>query len=125
MTGKLPEVHFPVFGYTVYVCYTDNIPEDREGISHIVGAVEEPLTTYCDGLHSYHKRKPDCCIFFTPESSIGTITHECYHAIRRMWKWIGAKPEEEITAYHLGYLVDKVLKIKKLEDGKRTSISTD
>lgn len=118
MIENLPSVYFPVFGYSVYVCITDNIQESRDGISHIVGAADEPITKYCDGLHAYHKGKPDCCIFFAPDASIPIIAHECYHAIRRMWRWIGAEPEEEITAYHLDYLFDLVLKIK--EQHKKT-----
>jgi len=38
-----------------------------------------------------------------------TVAHEAYHVIAALLKWIGAAQEEEVIAYHLGYLVDRIL----------------
>ena len=39
---------------------------------------------------------------------IDTVAHECLHAVWAMVKWTGARLDEEIVAYHLGFLVGRV-----------------
>lgn len=46
-----------------------------------------------------------------------TIAHESCHAIRHMLKESGVRIDNEVFAYHLGYLVEKVHKF--LDRGKR------
>lgn len=110
------KVSFPVFGYSIYIIYTDNIEQSRKLKCNEIGAMDELMGPYVDGLHSYNNIEPDGFVFFRPDSTMGTITHECFHAIHRLFKWIGAKVENEIMAYHLGYLVDQVVEFKKHVD---------
>ena len=49
-------------------------------------------------------------IFLKPDADLGTIAHECWHAVREMMKFVGAD-DNETVAYHLGYLVKKVHKL--------------
>ncbi len=101
----------PVFNYSIHFIITDNIQFSRDGRAHILGARDSELTNV-DGLHSYNKLRMDAGIFVTPETSIGVIAHEIFHAIWRMFKAIGAKNENEVFAYHLSYLLDEFLKFK-------------
>ena len=112
------KIDFPVFNYSIYVVYTSDIARSRKARSVFIGAPDEELGSYVDGLHSFSPIDPDSFVFFTPSTSIGVITHEAFHALWRMFKWVGAKLENETFAYHLSYLVDKILEQKKQWDGK-------
>ncbi len=116
MTEKETTIYLPIFNYHIDVVYTDNISESREARNHLIGAQDEVLHRYVDGLHSYNKQEPKGFIFFTEKSSVGVIAHEVFHAIWRMFKYIGAKHENEVFAYHLSWILDRVLEFKKETD---------
>jgi hypothetical protein len=46
-----------------------------------------------------------CHLFLPINVDAGTIAHEAYHAVRTMLRFVGSEKEEELVAYHLGYLV--------------------
>ncbi len=125
MTKRKEDFHFidfPVFGYRIIICYTADINKSRDTLKTKLGRMKNELGKNVDGLHSYHKDDPDGFIFFTRYSSIGTITHEISHALWQMFKYYGAKLENEIFAYHLGYTVDEVLKFKnKIDESSNNS----
>ena len=50
-------------------------------------------------------------IFLKSTASVGTIAHECYHAVCNMFKHIGTDMDEEMVAYHIGFLVDEIFKL--------------
>lgn len=111
-------VDFPVFNYRLFVIYTDDLIKTRLSLSHKVGAPKTIISSTVDGLHSYNNEESDAFILFTPDSSVGTIAHEVSHAIWRMFRFYGAKFENELFAYHLGYTLDKILEFKKEIDLK-------
>ncbi len=113
MTEKETIIDLPIFNYQISVVYTDDISESREARNHLIGAQDEVLHKYVDGLHSYNNLEPKGFIFFTAKSSVGVIAHEVFHAIWRMFKYIGAKNENEVFAYHLSWILDRVLEFKK------------
>ena len=39
-----------------------------------------------------------------------TIAHEAAHAVRHILRYVGARPDDETYAYHLGYLVGRIHK---------------
>lgn len=48
-------------------------------------------------------------LFFQETATAGTIAHEAWHAVNHMLKgFAGAELEDELIAYHLGYLVDQI-----------------
>lgn len=112
MTEQTDKVEFPMYHYNVYIVQTDNLQESRTLRAEVIGALDSHLGPYVDGLHCTNNIEPDSWVFFTPDSTIGTIAHECFHAVWRMFKWMGAKPNNEIMAYHLGYLVDRAMLLK-------------
>lgn len=106
-------IEFPILNYRVVVILTDDISASRESRKTELGPVGEPISKYVDGMHSYDDYSPDSYIFISPEGRLGTIAHECYHVVDRMFRWIGAKHENELTAYHLGYLTDEIIEFIK------------
>jgi hypothetical protein len=48
-----------------------------------------------------------------PNVTEGTIAHESWHAILNMLVRVGADLDNEVVAYHLGYLVDEIVKLKR------------
>ena len=109
-------INFPVFGYEFRVCYTDNIQKTRDKDNMILGALKSDLGEWVDGLHSNNKRYPYSYIYFTQKTSDGVIAHEVFHAIWQMFKYIGAKNENEVFAYHLSYSLDEILVFKEKID---------
>ncbi len=111
-------IELPIFNYQIDVVYTDNISESRQARNYLIGAPDSELSKLVDGLHSYNELTPRGVIFFTKETTIGVIAHEIFHAIWRMFKYIGAKNENEVFAYHLSWILDRVLEFKKEKDNK-------
>ena len=109
-------IEFPVFGYNIYAVYTEDIQTSRDKRANLIGALDEVLLPTVDGMHSYNKLNTEGWIFFTPFSSTGTIAHECFHALWQMFEYFGANLENEIVAYHLGYLLDIILDFKMKVD---------
>lgn len=112
MKERIGKVEFIVFDYLVQIVVTDDIVQSRNNRSHMIGhRLKEKGVTL--GLHSYNEEHSNCYLFFTENADANVIAHECFHAIHRMFEWIEAKIEEEITAYHLGYLIGEVTKFVK------------
>lgn len=109
---KTHTIKLPVFGYNIYFVITNNIEASRLKRNNILGRINLPLSKYIDGLHSYNKFDFDSYIFVTPESTIGTVAHEIFHSLWRMFKYFGVKIDDETFAYHLTYLLDEFVKFK-------------
>jgi len=118
---KLKEEHgstdFEVFGWRVFFIYTSNVKETREALSHKVGALETSLEN-CPALHSYNAKLNDSFVIFNNTATIGDLAHECFHVLWRMFISHGVELDNETTAYHLGFLVDKIVDFKKKFDNK-------
>jgi len=63
----------------------------------------------------YHVKDTGRSYIFLPlDAPEGTIVHECWHIIYRMFSYCGVKDfDDETTAYHLDHLVEKVFEFKK------------
>lgn len=95
------KIVFPVFSeYTVYVVLTKDIPEAARKRC-IPGDFD-----YTRGLHV--RNGFTSWMFLHPRACSSTVAHECWHAVEGIMKAIGADPESEVIAYHLGYLVGEV-----------------
>jgi len=105
-------IEFPIFDYTLEVIFTDDLNDSREKRSDKLGALPSPIGKTVDGLHCYNEQYPESVIFLLNTTTVGVIAHEIYHFIRRMFRWIDAQPEEEVIAYHLTYVLDKVIDFK-------------
>lgn len=97
---------FPVFAnYTVRVVLTPDVAKSRSARDSEIGNKYDggdPL-----GIHAFNGNG-DAWIFLPLTVEPGTVAHECFHCINRMMQWIQADLENEVVAYHLGFLVTEV-----------------
>lgn len=109
MKERKTKIVFPVFGdYTIHVVVSDDVCESRKKRDGYFG---ESFEGTARALHSYSLTRPaESWLFLHGLAKPGSIAHESWHAVYRMMDWAGARIENEIVAYHLDYLVDKVWK---------------
>lgn len=62
----------------------------------------------------YHvKDEGKSYIFLPMDASENVVVHECWHIVRRVFRWCHvADLDDEIVAYHLDHLVEKVYEFK-------------
>lgn len=103
---------FPVFNYSITVIVTFSIKDSYQkyfkkyGYTHKV----EPAglySAYGDG------KRWGGVIFIKPSSKISTVAHEVSHAIWQMANDISATKEDELIAYHIGYLTEQAYQLSK------------
>jgi hypothetical protein len=107
-------IRFPILAnFTVNVVITTDMQlsiNRRNGIL-------SPCTVGKNALGSTWKHGVGGVIFIFLHKDVGknvepsTIAHECFHAVRTLMSNIGAEVEDELWAYHLGYLVGEVHKL--------------
>jgi len=105
-------INFNPLDQIIKVVYTNNINKSRIKRNKKLGKLTNKLSPLVDGLCCTRKHR--IYLFITPKSTYGVIAHEAYHGITALFKYIGVDEyDEEIVAYHLGYLIDKIVKFKK------------
>lgn len=104
------KIRFPVFAnYIVYVVVTEDIKASSDKVYKIEPVDDEKATA---AMHAAPADgTPEAYLFFHPERlHYGTIAHESWHCVRRLLMLMGAELENEVVAYHLGYLVTELHK---------------
>jgi len=96
--------------YSVKVIITDDVNNSRSGRSHFLGPWEELPTT--GAVHS-GTHEGESYIFLPYEFRIDYIVHESFHAVSRIFEYIGASMEEELVAYFMGFLVKEISAFQK------------
>jgi hypothetical protein len=105
-------VRFDVWaGYAVHSVVGDSIAASYAG--------RFKDTELTPGAAALHHRAPytghDAYIFITYKTEPGEIAHEAYHAVRYMIEdWAHGEATNEVIAYHLGYLVDRIHQLKSI-----------
>ena len=98
------DITFPVFvGYRVHVVFTDDLRKSR-----IARYGDKGLSEDAAALHCVAKNGNAHLFFDLSKVSTCIIAHESWHAVRRMLEWAGAELDNEVVAYHLGYIVGLV-----------------
>lgn len=105
VTEREKIIEFPVFNYTVHLVITWDVTQSRMNRSDALGPLEPGL---CSALHSYKEDESVSYLFLPVNAKPGVVVHEAWHCIWRIWDWIGADFENEVVAYHIEYLVDKI-----------------
>ena len=96
-------VKFPVLSnYFVHVVLTRNIAHSRKGRYGTIGEAEGAAAMSSVAVNGHGP------LFFQPSNTAGIIAHEAWHAVFRMFEWAGAGLDNEMVAYHLSYLVDRI-----------------
>ena len=107
-------VPFPAFQYKIYVIFTDSLTASADKLVK-QGKLKSPhgIDDTTDGFHVRMSNQSYSFIVLKHESSVNHIVHETYHSISTMMDWIGAKREEEIMSYFLGYTVQVIANEQK------------
>lgn len=110
MKERTKKVKFDAYDYHVHLVYTKNLQKSLDARAEKLD--KHKLSKTVDGLCCDHKDcQFTCYVMFDKRATLGTIAHECYHAVTNIFRTIHAEHEEELFAYHLGYLVDECVKL--------------
>ncbi len=104
-------VPFPPYNYRIYVIFTDSLEQSAnklssQGLLTKSHGISDDGTT--DGFSVRMPNQSYSFVILRYHATINQVVHECYHAVSNMFRWIGATHEEEVFAYHMGYLVQEV-----------------
>lgn len=96
---RVKRLKLPAFlDYKITVVLTDNVAKTSERTFRDTDA----------GQAMHFWKHGESTLIFPHKPEAGIIAHECWHCIFRLFKFAGAEIENEIAAYHLGWLVDQV-----------------
>jgi hypothetical protein len=90
----------------VHVVFTDHIGRSRKGRYGSEGAAEGAAALSSQAVNGHGH------LFFKMSNTPGIIAHEAWHAVFRMFEWAGAELDNEMVAYHLSFLVDRIASFK-------------
>jgi hypothetical protein len=115
-------IPMPVYGYRIYVIFTDDLSALVEKLKS-KGLLSSDFD--CSDTEAFTIKfttKSHTYLVYPVNAPSGVIVHEVYHAVSNMFNWINAKPCEETVAYHLGYITREVIKdqaaaLKKFAEG--------
>ena len=104
MANRRTRIKFPVFnGYEIRVIQA----RDVEATARRLGCDDGPAIAF------YLAYEKGGYLVLPKDADAGTVAHECSHAIRELFRCVGANQDEEAFAYHLDYLVGRVHKFLK------------
>jgi hypothetical protein len=96
---------FPAFSrYKMHVVFTDDIARSKQA--------RYGNPTGCEGAEAIHipNEGGSSHLFFRMNAGPRIIAHEAWHAVRSLLLWAGAGLDNEVVAYHLGYVVEETHK---------------
>lgn len=98
-------ISFPVWRTYIKICFTPDVNASIKWRDNSYTHTDtEAMCMYSDSA--------SCCLVLAMDAPPAIIAHECWHAIRKMLANQGAELENEVIAYHLGYLVGEVHKFQ-------------
>ena len=109
-TYKSKKVKFRVFNYTVEVVFTNYVFDYAK---HIGGLVEHTSEGHMEACTVSFPSTNRSVIVFQPDAPVGTVAHECWHAVRNMMHSIGAGLDDEVVAYHIDYLTQQAFDFQR------------
>jgi hypothetical protein len=114
MRSRITLIEFPVLSdYIVHVEITSDLEKSMRRYPPCQEAIDELKGDYaCDAL-TVHTDETFSFIFFPHNASVGTIAHEAWHVVNRMMSLLSIETDNEVVAYHLGYLVDKIFRFMR------------
>ena len=110
-------IPIPIYDYRIYLYFVNdfNGALKKINVKEKIGIDPKRLIDLGSGggVHLHNKSRPRSYIFLKVGADSNQIVHECYHAISTIFRWIESDHEEEVFAYHLGYLVQQVVSDQK------------
>jgi hypothetical protein len=107
--SRINTIDFSVWRYLVNIIFTKNLQSAADEL----GLGNHGLNDNTEAAAVHEENSSVTHLFFHPDADESTIAHESWHAIRRMLTYCGAEIENETVAYHLGFLVGAITKMKK------------
>jgi hypothetical protein len=105
---RIKTFKFPVFAnYEIVVVSAGDIRKAMSRFKHTRNVDMSNFPT-ADGFNIHVANEPTTYIFIPTTASLGLTTHEAYHAVDRMLKFFHVEENDEVIAYHLGYLVQEI-----------------
>lgn len=114
-------IPFPLYNYRIYVIFTDDLVKTADKLADQGKLVKNHgIDDTTDGFHVRMPNQSYSYIVLKYTADPNQITHEAYHSVVNMFRWISAAHEEELFAYHLGYLVglihkDQTIAVKNIK----------
>ena len=101
-------IKFPIFvNYTVNIIVTNDKQKSLKKIANKYKLVIDQ--DHFEALSINVSDYSTSFLLFGENPSVGTIAHEVWHTVRHMLvEWVGAGLDNEVVAYHLGYLTQQV-----------------
>lgn len=115
VTYRKGRVEIPTFHWSIDIVVTRDVVGYAKHINW-QGGDREATTS---GMNLFFDEELRSVIIIQPDASAGTIAHEAWHCVRRMLLHMGAGLDNEVVAYHLGYLVNKMTDFKNAPLKKR------
>jgi hypothetical protein len=110
-------INLPHLHYCVWVIVTNDICKAASKVKKADTSSEREFYEQSAALTLHNTHKGESFIIVTPKSDVGDVAHEVWHAVRKVFEWTGAELENEMVAYHIGYLMlyawDVIKKAKK------------
>lgn len=99
-------IPIPIYNYRIYVVVTNDVSRSLTKWYSKIG--QENTDDTGAAFHLYLHGTPECTLILPRRADIGTVVHECWHAVHRMFKWVDIPVENETVAYTLGYVCGEV-----------------
>lgn len=102
-------IKLPHFNYDVKVAFTDDFKAFalNRGWEKLYEQIKNDDRTV-SAYHCSHPGEGTSWILYKHDPNIDTIVHEVFHVVWRIMKYIGADFENEVMAYHVGYIVKRI-----------------
>jgi hypothetical protein len=107
--SRIYTVDFSVWRYLINVVFTKNL----QGAADELGLGNHGLNDNTEAAAIHEEESAVTHVLLHPDADEAAVAHESWHAIRRMLTYCGAETENETVAYHLGFLVGAITKMKK------------
>lgn len=96
------------FNYKLHIVIAKDVLAARHRLDSEIGTYYGTAGVEMVACHTYNPDAFESYIILPVECEIGDVTHEVYHAVHRIMKMIGAEHENEIMAYYMGDIVQKI-----------------
>lgn len=92
----------PTFHWTIEVVLTTDVLSYADRIGY------ETNDDKTRALHLYYPEQMKSILILKPNANAATVAHESWHVVYHMLTDVGAGFDNEVVAYHLGYIVEMV-----------------
>lgn len=120
-------IRFPITNFKAHVVLTNSMEMSYETRRKLVGGQlnDEDLSDARAMVLYDENNHKEAFILLPWEYSPGTVAHEAFHCVERIFEVIGAKPESEMMAHHLEYIVDKITALYDKVEAREKELEKD